>query len=146
MIRDALQSIGPERRAMLAQMARYALAGFAITLAVAASYWAIAELLRIDPMISFTIVFVTFSAISYFTHGAYSFKDHGERESLDGKMGQHVRIGRFFAVNVLGYLVNQGFIWVLVKQLDGPTWWPTIPMIFVTPLLTFALHRRFVYS
>ena len=35
---------------------------------------------------------------------------------------------------------------VLVKQLDGPTWWPTIPMIFVTPLLTFALHRRFVYS
>ena len=140
MIRNALHMIGPGRRTVLAQMARYALAGFVITLAVAASYWAIAEFLRVDPMISFTIVFITFSAISYFTHGAFSFKDHGARNN------QHIRIGRFFAVNILGYLVNQGFIWVLVKQLDGPTWWPTIPMIFATPLLTFALHRRFVYS
>ena len=146
MIQSALHSIGPERRAVLAQMARYALAGFVITLAVAASYWAIAEFLRVDPMISFTIVFITFSAISYFTHGAFSFRDHGARRSLDGKMGQHVRIGRFFAVNVIGYLVNQGFIWLLVMELDGPTWWPTIPMIFVTPLLTFTLHRRFVYA
>ena len=140
MFRDALHSIGPDRRRMLAQMARYALAGFVITLAVAASYWAIAEFLGVDPMVSFTIVFITFSAISYFTHGAYSFKDHGARND------QHIRIGRFFAVNILGYLVNQGFIWLLVIRLDGPTWWPTIPMIFATPLLTFALHRRFVYS
>ena len=146
MIRYALHMIDPGRRAMLAQMARYAFAGFVITLAVAASYWAIAEYLRVDPMISFTIVFITFSAISYFTHGAFSFRDHGARRSLDSKMGQHVRIGRFFAVNVIGYLVNQGFIWLLVKELGGPTWWPTIPMIFATPLLTFALHRRFVYS
>lgn len=140
MIQSALHSIGPERRAVLAQMARYALAGFVITLAVAASYWAIAEFLHVDPMVSFTIVFITFSAISYFTHGAFSFKDHGPRDR------QHIRMGRFLAVNVIGYLVNQGFIWLLVKELDGPTWWPTIPMIFVTPLLTFALHRRFVYS
>lgn len=140
MIQSALHKIGPDRRAMLMQMARYALAGFVITLAVAASYWAIAEFLDVDPMVSFTIVFITFSAISYFTHGAFSFKDHGERDR------QHVRMGRFFAVNVIGFLVNQGFIWVLVKQMDGPTWWPTIPFIFVTPLLTFALHRRFVYS
>ena len=83
---------------------------------------------------------ITFSAISYFTHGAFSFKDHGTRDQ------QHIRIGRFFAVNVIGYVVNQGFIWLLVKELGGPTWWPTLPMIFVTPLLTFALHRRFVYS
>lgn len=140
MISSALHRIGPERRAVLAQMARYALAGFVITLAVAASYWAIAEYLHVDPMISFTIVFITFSAISYFTHGAFSFKDHGARDR------QHARIGRFFAVNVIGYVVNQGFIWLLVKELGGPTWWPTIPMIFATPLLTFALHRRFVYS
>ena len=46
----------------------------------------------------------------------------------------------------VGYLVNQGFIWVLVKQLGGPSWWPTIPMVFLTPLLTFTLHRKFVYA
>ena len=140
MIHSALNSLGHERRTVLLQLLRYAFAGFAITVAVAASYWGITELLNIDPMISFTIVFLVFSAISYVTHGEFSFKGHGTRDQ------HHIRMGRFLAVNVLGYLVNQSFIWVLVKQLNGPTWWPTIPMVFVTPLLTFALHRRFVYA
>ena len=140
MIQSALNSIDPERRTVLFQLIRYALAGLAITLAAAASYWAIADLLHVDPMLSYTIVFIIFSGISYVTHGEFSFKGHGERDR------QHIRMGRFFAINVLGFLVNQGFIWLLVKQLDGPTWWPTIPMVFVTPLLTFALHRRFVYA
>lgn len=140
MIHSAFQSLDPERRTMLLQLVRYALAGLAITLAVAASYWLITELLGIDPMISFTIVFLVFSAISYVTHGEFSFKGHGTRDQ------HHVRMSRFLAVNVVGYLVNQGFIWLLVKQMGGPTWWPTIPMIFLTPLITFALHRRFVYA
>ena len=140
MIQSALHKIHPHRRAVLGQLIRYGFAGLVITLAVAASYWAITDLLHIDPMISFTIVFIVFSVISYVTHGEFSFKGHGAQ-------GQHhIRMGRFFAVNVLGYLVNQGFIWLLVKQLGGPTWWPTIPMVFITPLLTFTLHRRFVYA
>lgn len=140
MIQTALHSLEPERRTVLLQLIRYALAGLAITLAVAGSYWAITDLLHIDPMISFTIVFLVFSVISYVTHGEFSFRGHGERDR------HHVRLGRFLAVNVLGFLINQGFIWLLVKQLDGPTWWSTIPMVFVTPLITFSLHRRFVYS
>lgn len=125
---------------MLLHLVRYAFAGFAITLAVAASYWAITDLLHVHPMISFTIVFLFFSVVSYFTHGEFSFRGHGDRDR------HHIRMSRFLAVNVLGFLINQAFIWLLVKQLDGPTWWPTIPMVFVTPLLTFALHRKFVYS
>ena len=140
MIQSTLQKIDPDRRTMLVQLIRYGFAGLAITLAVAASYWAITDLAGIDPMISFTIVFIVFSGISYVTHGEYSFKGHGTRDR------HHVRMGRFFAINVLGFVVNQGFIWLLVKQWHGPTWWPTIPMIFITPLLTFALHRRFVYA
>ena len=140
MIQSVLHSLDREHRTALLQLVRYGFAGFVITLAVAGSYWAITDLLGVGPMLSFTIVFLVFSVISYVTHGEYSFKDHGERDR------HHVRMGRFLAVNVLGYLVNQGFIWLLVKRLDGPTWWSIIPMIFVTPLLTFTLHRRFVYA
>jgi len=140
MIQSAFHKIDAERRTVLVQLIRYGLAGLLITLAVAASYWAITDLLHVDPMISFTIVFLIFSAISYVTHGEYSFRGHGARDQ------HHIRMGRFLAVNVLGYLVNQAFIWLLVKQLGGPTWWPTIPMVCVTPLLTFTLHRRFVYA
>ena len=140
MIQSAFHKLDPEQRSVLFQLVRYALAGLAITLAVAGSYWAITDLLHVDPMISFTIVFIVFSLISYVTHGEFSFRGHGTRDQ------HHIRMSRFLAVNVLGYLVNQGFIWLLVKQLGGPTWWPTIPMVFVTPLLTFTLHRKFVYA
>ena len=140
MVQIILNRLDQERRAVVVQMLRYAIAGGLITLAVAASYWAIAEYLHVDPMISLAIVFLVFSGISYLVHGAFTFKDHGERDN------HHVRGSRFLAINILGFIVNQGFVWLLVKYLDGPTWWPTIPMVLVTPLLTFALHRRFVYS
>jgi putative flippase GtrA len=140
MIQSALHNLGHERRAVMLQLVRYGLAGLAITLAAAGSYWAITDLAHVDAMVSYGIVFLVFSGISYITHGEFSFRGHGTRDQ------HHIRMGRFFAINVLGFLVNQGFIWLLVKQLGGPTWWPTIPMVFLTPLLTFALHRRFVYA
>ena len=140
MVQIILNRLDHERRAVFVQMLRYAVAGGLITLAVAASYWGIAEFLRVDPMLSLTIVFLFFSGVSYLVHGAFTFKNHGERDR------HHVRGPRFLAINILGFVVNQAFVWYLVKHLGGPTWWPTIPMVLFTPLLTFALHRRFVYA
>ena len=140
MVQMILSRLDDERRAVAVQMLRYAIAGGLITLAVAASYWAIAEFLGVDPMISLAIVFLVFSAVSYLVHGAFTFKGHGAQGN------HHVRGSRFLAINILGFVVNQGFVWYLVKYLGGPTWWPTIPMVLFTPLLTFALHRRFVYA
>jgi putative flippase GtrA len=128
------------QRAMAMQAARYAFAGIIITLLVAASYWAIAELLHVDPMVSLTIVFVCFTLVSYVTHGAFTFRGHGARDR------HHVRVSRFFLVNIIGFAINQFFVWLLVKHLGGPTWWPMVPMVFVTPLLTFVLNRKWVYS
>ena len=130
----------PERRAIALQAIRYAVAGVVITVLFSASYWAVTELFGIDPMVSLTLVFLLFTGISYVTHGAFSFRGHGERDR------HHVRASRFLVVNVLGFLANQFFVWLLVKQLGGPTWWPVIPFLFVTPLLTFMLHRRWVYA
>ncbi|MCY7399042.1 MAG: GtrA family protein, partial [Sphingomonas bacterium] len=123
MVQIILNRLDDERRAVAVQMLRYAVAGGTITLAVAASYWAIAQYLGVDPMVSLTIVFLVFSAISYLVHGAFTFKDHGARDR------HHVRGSRFLAINILGFVVNQGFVWYLVKYLDGPTWWPTVPMV-----------------
>ena len=139
MIQSALKQLSDER-GTIAQMARYAIAGGAITMLVAGSYWALAEFGGIDPMVSLAIVFVFFSIVSYVVHGVFSFRGHGTRDR------HHVRGMRFMIVNIIGFLVNQFFVWLLVKQMGGPNWWPTVPIIFVTPLLTFALHRRYVYS
>lgn len=119
---------------------RYAFAGLVITIAFSACYWAVAELLRVDANVALALVFVVFSVISFVAHGRFSFAGHGERDR------PHVRLTRFFIVNILGFLANQFFVWLLVKRLGGATWWPIIPFVFVTPWLTFVLHRRWVYA
>ena len=140
MIIPAFLRSGDERWTVALQAARYAFAGMIITLLVAASYWAIAEFLHVHPMVSLTVVFLFFTVVSYVTHGSFSFRGHGDRDR------HHIRLARFLVVNVLGFAVNQLFVWLLVIELDGPNWWPVIPIVFVTPLLTFALHRRWVFS
>lgn len=126
--------------ALAGQAARYAFAGLVITLLFSAAYWAVTDLAHIDPMVSLAIVFTIFSGISYFTHGAFSFRGYGGRDN------HHIRAGRFFIVNLAGFAINQFFVWLLVKRLGGPTWWPIIPFVLVTPWFTFALHRKWVYS
>jgi putative flippase GtrA len=131
---------GREQWAVAGQAVRYGLAGLLITILFSASYWAVTELIGIDPMLSLTIVFIVFSGVSYVTHGAFSFRGHGGRDR------HHVRATRFVVVNLVGFALNQFFVWLLVKQLGGPTWWPIVPFIAVTPWVTFALHRKWVYA
>ena len=140
MFRSAILPLDSERRTIAVQVLRYAFAGLVITILFSASYWAVAELGGIDPMISLTLVFLLFTAISYLAHGAFSFRGYGARDR------QHVRASRFLAVNILGFVLNQFFVWLLVKQMGGPTWWPIVPFILVTPWVTFALHRRWVFG
>jgi len=48
-------------------------------------------------------------------------------------------------VQFSGFLLNEAFTWVLTGPMHGPTWWPLIPAIFVTPLATFALNKQLVF-
>lgn len=139
MLGSLLRLLPSAIRTVVLQMGRYAVAGLAITLAVAASYWALAEFGGVDPMISLTVVVLLFGAVSYVTHGSFSFRGHGDRDR------HHIRASRFILVALVTFALNQFHVWLLVKHLGGPTWWPTIPMVLVTPLLTFTLLRRFVY-
>lgn len=127
-------------RVLFWQVVRFGISGVLLTIGVAAAYWAIADLLHVDPNVSLFIVFVIFSAIGYVVHSRYSFKDHGARDKA------HIRTLRFFASNTLGLAANQFFVWFLVKYLGGPTWWPIIPMVLVTPFITFTLNRRWVFG
>ena len=129
-----------EKTILLGQIIRFGLTGGLLTVLVAAAYWAVAEFLHVDPMVSMTGVYLFFTGLGYVLHSRFSFKDHGSRDNA------HVRTVRFFTVNTLGFLSNQFFVWLLVKQMGGPTWWPVIPIIFVTPLLTFSLNRAWVFK
>jgi putative flippase GtrA len=122
------------------QIVRFGLTGGLLTVLVAAGYWLVAEQLGVEPMLSMTLNYLVFTGLGYLLHSRWSFKGHGSRDNPGA------RTVRFFTVNTIGFLTNQFFVWLLVRQLDGPTWWPVIPVVFVTPLLTFALNRKWVFG
>jgi putative flippase GtrA len=132
--------IPDERRVLLGQVIRFGLTGGFLTVAVAGAYWAVADLLGVAPMVSMTLVYLFFTGIGYLLHSRFSFAGHGSRDNAP------VRTARFFTVNTLGFLANQFFVWLLVLQMGGATWWPVIPIIFVTPILTFTLNRVWVFK
>nr|WP_295373699.1 GtrA family protein [uncultured Sphingosinicella sp.] len=125
---------------ILGQIVRFGLTGGLLTLLVAGGYWIVATLFGVDPMLSLTLNFLVFTALGYVLHSRFSFKGHGSREQSAS------RTVKFFTVNCIGFASNQFFVWLLVERLGGPTWWPVIPIVLVTPLLTFSLNRQWVFG
>jgi putative flippase GtrA len=128
------------RRELVVQAARFGATGMLLTLLVAGGYWIVADVFGVEPMLSMTLNYLVFTGLGYVLHSRFSFRGHGGRDR------PALRTARFFTVNTIGFIANQAFIWLLVKHLGGPTWWPVIPIVFVTPLLTFALNRRWVFA
>ena len=130
----------PDQRAALFQLVRYAVIGAAITAGGQAIYYALAESRTTSPLVAIAIAWIFGVSVGYFAHGWISFAGHGQRDD-HGRMGL-----RFVAVNLIGYALNSFWVWLLVDRLAGATWWPIIPNIALTPLMTFWLHRRWTFS
>jgi putative flippase GtrA len=130
----------PEARETLLQLTRYGVIGAAITILGQAIYYLLAESRTTSPLVAIAIAWIVGVIVGYFAHGWISFRGHGARDD-------HGRIGvRFVAVNIFGYVINSFWVWLLVERLDGATWWPIIPNVVLTPLMTFVLHRRWTYG
>ncbi len=130
----------PAARAALFQLARYAIIGGLITAGGQAIYYGLAETRTTSPLVAIAVAWIVGVIVGYFAHGWISFAGHGERDD-HGRMGM-----RFVAVNLIGYAINSFWVWLLVERLGGPTWWPIVPNIALTPLMTFWLHRRWTFG
>ncbi|WP_375382755.1 GtrA family protein [uncultured Sphingomonas sp.] len=138
---------------MLAQLVRFGVTGVGVTLFYSIVYWPIAtygyRLVPIEgshghggaiwPLLAGVIAFVAATGVGKVAHSRISFKDHGTRSPGTAH--------RFLVVQLLGFGLNQLFIWLLTGPLiHGPTWWPLVPAVFVTPLVTFGLQRNWVFA
>lgn len=120
------------------QIVRFGLSGLLLTLLVAGAYWLLA--FTMEPMLAMTLSYLAVTGVGYLLHSRWSFKDHGSRDNAAA------RTAKFFTVNTLGFLLNQFFVWLLVHHYGGPTWWPVVPIIFLTPVVTFSLNRKWVFA
>lgn len=130
------------------QLVRFGITGVGVTLFYSAVYWPIAtygnRIFQLGegaewPVIAGVIAFIAATVVGKVAHSRISFQGHGKRDSRTAH--------RFLVVQLLGFALNQGFIWVLTGPLvHGPTWWPLVPAVFVTPLITFGLQRNWVFA
>lgn len=120
------------------QLVRFAIVGFSLAILYSAIYWYLATYLM-PPMAAVVIAFLVSVSIGFVLHSRWSFRGHVQQEDHRLKV-------KFLLVQVSGFLLNEVFTWVLTGPLvHGPTWWPLVPAIFVTPLATFALNRQLVF-
>ena len=127
----------PRQREMLGQLVRFGLVGVGLTLLYAAIYWPLATYVM-WPVLAVIIAFAIAVTVGFFLHSRWSFKDHGKVEDAKTK-------AQFLVVQTSGMVLNALFTWIAVDRMHGPTWWPLVPAVLVTPFLTFALNRFWVF-
>lgn len=119
------------------QLGRFAIVGFSLAGVYSAIYWYLATYVM-APVLAVLIAFLVAATIGFILHSRWSFRGHGRREDRRMKI-------KFLLVQGSGLLMNEAFTWILTGPLHGPTWWPLIPAIFVTPLATFLFNRQWVF-
>ncbi|MGQ0659781.1 GtrA family protein [Sphingosinicella sp.] len=127
-------------KTLFGQLVRFGLVGGFSTILYAAIYWPLATYV-VHPVLAVVIAFSIAVAIGYVLHSNWSFRGHGK-----GSEGGRTQ-ARFLSVQSVGMVLNVVFTWVLTGPLfHGPTWWPLIPAVLVTPLVTFVLNRYWVFG
>jgi putative flippase GtrA len=133
-----LSSLSPERRMVVAQLARFVVSGAMVTGLGVAVYAIVALLLRWNPQLGNFLAYVVAMAAGYVMHSRWSFRDHGGKRTHSTKV-------RFLVVSLVSYALNTFWVWLLYSKLQVGRAAPIAPMLFVTPAVTFFLNRQWVF-
>ena len=133
-----LSTIPAERKTMLAQLARFAITGAFVTALGVGVYALVALVLRWEPQLGNFLAYVVAVATGYVMHSRWSFRDHG------GQRTRATRL-RFVVVSLISYALNSFWVWLLFSHLQLGRAAPIVPMLFVTPVVTFVLNRQWVF-
>jgi putative flippase GtrA len=133
-----LSSLSPERRAVAAQLARFAVSGALVTALGVSIYALVALVLRWNPQLGNFLSYVVAMGVGYVIHSRFSFRDHGSERD-------HATKVRFVMVSLVSYALNAFWVWLLHTRLHMGRAAPILPMLFVTPLVTFLLNRQWVF-
>lgn len=130
--------IPDERRATLAQLTRFVASGVLVATLGITVYSTVSLMLRWDPQLANFLAYLVAVITGYAIHSRWSFGGHG------GKRTRFVKM-RFVSVSVISYATNSFWVWLLYVQMDLGRGAPILPMVLVTPALTFVLNRQWVF-
>lgn len=133
-----LESLDSDRRAMLAQLVRFGTTGVLVTALGVAVYVLVVRLVEWHPQIGNVLAYLTAMATGYVMHSKWSFRDQGGERT-------HGTKAKFVLVSLISYALNAFWVWLLFTYLDLGDLAPVVPMLLVTPLVTFFLNRQWVF-
>ncbi len=125
---------------MLGQLVRFGIAGGLATALYTMVYSPLAGFKITSEQVANLCGYLVAMGSGYLMHSKWSFRGHGAEASQT--------TWRFFVVSLVSLGINTFFVWLLTDDamLHGPWWWPLLPILFVTPLVTFALNRLWVFG
>lgn len=123
---------------MLGQLARFIVSGAFVTALGVVVYALVALLLRWHPQLGNLLAYLVAMATGYLMHSRWSFRDHGGERTAATKL-------RFLIVSLVSYLLNSLWVWLITEPLGLDPAWPILPMLFITPAVTFVLNRHWVF-
>jgi len=122
----------------IGQLVRFAIVGFSLAAVYSAIYWYLATYVM-TPVLAVVVAFLVAVSIGFVLHSRWSFRGHGKSEDRRMKI-------KFLLVQGSGFLLNELFTWVLTGPMHGPSWWPLVTALLVTPLATYLLNRQWVFG
>jgi putative flippase GtrA len=133
-----LSTLPPEQRHLVGQLFRFLISGAFVTALGVAVYALTALVLRWHPQIANLLAYLVAMGTGYLMHSRWSFRGHGTRTPATAV--------KFVAVSIVSLALNASWVALITGPLGlGPAW-PILPMLFVTPAVTFILNRHWVFG
>ncbi len=126
------------RRNVLAQLVRFVITGAFVTALGVGVYAAVALGLRWHPQLGNLLAYLVAMGTGYVMHSRWSFRGHGRRDQNTGI--------KFVVVSLISLGLNSFWVWLFTGPLGLDPAWPILPMLFVTPAVTFVLNRQWVFA
>ena len=127
-----------ERRTVIVQLVRFVISGAIVTALGVGVYALVALVGRWHPQLGNVLVYLVAMACGYVAHSRWSFRDHGGERT-------HATRFRFVTVSLISFALNSFWVWLLYTHLQLGRGAPIVPMLFVTPVVTFLLNRQWVF-
>lgn len=133
-----LDGRGPDR-GLTGEALRYVVSGLVLAALYSAVYWTLAARLGVPVLVANTIAFAVNLMAGWTLHSRWSFANRRTAGPA------RIAYAGYFAINFASYALNSLWVWAIVDRLHGSVGLSIIPVVTVTPALTFALNRAWIF-
>lgn len=127
---------------ILGQIVRFGIAGGLSTVIYSIVYLALADFVLPAGMAVAAVppAFLAALVCGFFLHRNWSFRGHASES------GSRSQPFRFVIVQLFGLVLNTGFTWLITAAMGLPNWVALLPVISITPAVTFVIQRQWVFA